>query len=316
MPYRTTFKTLGSMPVRKSRSRRKGIQNGVQCHKLRSRPLDPHDTEVELTNHTAFSLREVIRRPAELKRLVTHRAEQCFNLTSTICCILCLTPYLKDNNGRFGVTKSWRRAIHVVIMSLLCITCIHKLAVTMILFVMQHDTTTVMVLSYGSFHLQFTTMCYALGFILMPSLSCVSLNNWNFMNSEVALRLGEIPRSPWSSLSASLQVVFITVGLAVAFLIFPLLSFIFPTIPVFAFQSLKVSGLFEFPDDWLFNTAMQAICYMIDCSVYGSSVSLMGFSSQFVVTEIANLRTLFSDLRLSSVLFYVNPESPLKPIDH
>ena len=86
-------------------------------------------------------------------------------------------------------------------------------------------------------------------------------------------------------------------GLDQVLLAFPLFSFFFPTMPIFALQSLKMSGLFELPDNWLFNTAIRAICYLVDFSIYGASISLMEFSSQFIVTEIANLKTLFSDLR-------------------
>ena len=181
------FKTLDRLPVRKSKSRRKGIEKGVQRHKVRSQPLVQRDQD-EHTEPTDLSLREVIRRPAELKHLATRRAEQYFNLTSSICCILCVTPYLKDDDGRFREATTLRRVIHAVIMSLLCITCIYKLVVTMMLFVMKNDTTTLIVLSYLGFHLQFTAMCSGLGLILMPSLSCELLNSWNLMASEVAWR--------------------------------------------------------------------------------------------------------------------------------
>ena len=286
------------MPARKSKGYQKGIQNRVQRHKLRSRPPVPHEAEDEPTKHTALSLCKFIRSPAELKRLATLRAEQYFNLTSSISCILCFTPYLKDGNGRFRIATSWRRIIHVVIMFLLGITCVHKLVMTMMLFVMQNESTTVMVLSYVGFHLQFTAMCEGLGFIFMSYLSCESLTSWNLMNLEVASRLGQIPRSPWSSLSASLQVLSISIGLGVPLFVFPLFSFIFPTMPIFAFQSLKISGLFEVPDDWIFNVAIRAVCYLVDFSIYGASISLMEFVTQFIVTEIANLKTLLSDLRL------------------
>ena len=86
-------------------------------------------------------------------------------------------------------------------------------------------------------------------------------------------------------------------GLDQVLLAFPLFSFFFPTMPIFALQSLKMSGLFEFPDDWLFKTVMQSVCYLVDFSIYGASISLMGFGSQFVMTEIANLKTLMIDLR-------------------
>lgn len=164
------------------------------------------------------------------------------------------------------------------------------------LFVWQSDTTIVTILSYVGFHWQLVTMSSAIGFIFMPSLSCESLNNWNLLISEVASRLGQTRRSPWCSLSASLQVLFVSQGVVAALAGFPLFGFIYPTMPIFLFGSLNASGLIDLPDYWILNTAIRVICYLVDVSIYGAVMLLMGFATQFIVTEISNLKTLFNDL--------------------
>ena len=140
-------------------------------------------------------------------------------------------------------------------------------------------------------------MYSGIGFMLMPSLSCESLNNWGLMLLEVASRLGQVPRSAWSSTSTSLQVLSMSEGVLVAFVGFPLFSFIFPNMPIFLFQSLKATGLVNIPEDWAFSAAVGVICYLIDVSIYGSVTLVMAFSYTFSVTEIGNLKSLFNDLR-------------------
>ena len=130
------------MPVKKSKGRQKGILNGVQRHKLRSRPLVPYEFKDELSGKPALRFRKAIRKPAGLKRIATQWAERCFSLTSNICCTLCFTPFVKDARGNFAVASPWRRTINAVIMTLLCVTCVHKLVVTLMLFVNQDNTTT------------------------------------------------------------------------------------------------------------------------------------------------------------------------------
>ena len=284
------------MPVKKSRGRQRGIPRGVLRHKLRSRPSSSHGPEG--TCRTASSL--YAANSDELKHVATQWAERCFNSTYHLCRILCLTPFVRnDDIRRFSVAAFWKRSAHVLALVFLFVTCLHKLIMTIVYFVGQYDTAAVAVISYTGFHMQMTAVCAGIGFIFMPNLSCELLNGWDVMLSEVASRLGRPARSPWSSFSSSCQVLSTTAGAVVAAFGFPLQGFVFPTAPVFVFGWLMPLELIEFPagDGWVFVLGLRTVCFLADVSIYGASLALMSFSMVFMLSQVGVLKVLVNELR-------------------
>ena len=122
------------MPVRKSRGRLRGIQRGVQRHKLRSQPLTEEDSEQTPAGSVGLSFSVEALEPRNLRALARHWAQLSFNTSSNICCTFCLSPLVKDGNGLFHVAPFWRRVIHSSVMVLLYVTCVHKLVATALAF--------------------------------------------------------------------------------------------------------------------------------------------------------------------------------------
>ena len=228
------------MRVRKSKGRRRGPQHGVQRNKILRRPLMREDWDDANDNNTAglgLSMTRLLQ-SKELRRLASQWAQKCFDVTSSLCCTLCLAPLVKAGLGGFRAASFWPRVIHYVIMALLVVTCVHKLGMTVMAFTLIPFETMNAVLSYAGFHLQMTAMSVGMGFVLMPSLSCESLSSWIPTILQIVTRLGVAYRTPWTCASCSFQVLAVAATTAIAIAVFPSLSFIFPTAPIFVFPSL------------------------------------------------------------------------------
>ena len=131
--------------------------------------------------------------------------------------------------------------------------------------------------TYAGIQMQVTAMSTGIGVVCLPCLSCELLNSWNPMLSEVAARLGQPQRSPWTYLSCSIQVLFVFAGVAVGTVAFPVFSFVFTDAPVFLFGSLKAAGLVCLDGDQLTEILIQIGCYLFDVTIYAACLSSLGF---------------------------------------
>ena len=281
------------MPVRKSKGRRRGIRRGVQRNKLRS----PHLTEEGLEGTDAVRLPMMDSKSHVVRAFASKWAEKVFSRTSSLCCNLCLVPFVKGHNGCFELAPLWRRIIHYGIVALLLLTCVHKFVMTILAFTVLPVGTVASTLSYTGFQLQITAMGMGSGFIFFPSLSCELLNSWNHVLSEVASRLGQSPRTPWTYFSSGFQVLIAVVGCIVAAITMPCLSVLFPTTPIFLFPSLKIAGLIDLTDDYFSTIVMRIICSPFDFGVYALAITLMCFGCTFIVSEVGLLKAVVNGLR-------------------
>ena len=292
------------MPVRKSRGRRRGIQHGVQRHKLRSQPLNSEDSEDTPTMPVSFSFSTAVLHPRNLRALARYWAQISFNTTSSFCCTFCLAPFTRDGTtGRFEVASFWRRVIHFIITVLLYVTCAHKLVMTVLGLTVMPVGTIASAISYAGFQLQVTAMSTGMGFLFLPSLSCELLNCWNPILSEAAARLGQPLRSPWIYLSCSIQILFVFVGVAISTLVFPAFSLVFIDTPIFLFTSLKTTGLISPEGHWFSNVLMQTGCYLFDVAIYAACLSSLGFAVQYIVSEVGFLKVFVNELRYALAKF-------------
>ena len=269
-----------------------GTQHGVQRNKIRSRPLTQEDWEDTGPNGPVVPNLSIAGRS-----LAGQWAQKCFQWTSDLCCTLCLAPFMKADHGIFRIASFRSRVIHSVLITLLTLTCLHKLVVTIMAFTILPIGTTASVLSYTGFHLQMTAMALGMGLVFGPFLSCELLNSWVPTISQVTTRLRVTYRSPWTYASSSLQVLAIAAASAVAIAIFPALSFMFPTTPIFLLPSLKAAGLVCSTDDWIRELAVQLGCYIFDVGIYAASLTLMCFAAEFIVSEVGFLKLLVDLLR-------------------
>ena len=287
------------MPVRKSNGRRRGIQNGVQRHKLRSQPLNEEDWEGTDANPTSEgqSRTGTLRSKNNVWILASHWAEKCFTVTSDLGCALCLVPLVKGDEGCFRVASLWRRCINAMTMTLLAVTCTHKLVATIMAFTIMPVGTIARVLSYAGFLLQMTTMSVGMSLVFMPYLSCELLNGWSPTISQAASRLGLAYRSPWTYPSCSIQVLSTAAASVICVFVFPLLSIVFPTAPIFLFPSLKASGMVSTREDWLAELALQFGCCIFDVCNYGACLILTCFGSSVIFSEIGFQKAFIDLLR-------------------
>ena len=287
------------MPVRKSKGRRRGIQNGVQRHKLRSQPLAEDDwVEIE-ANPTSSNLYTVglLKSKNNVWAVASHWAQKCFTVASSLGCTLCLVPLVKGDDGRFRVASLWRRSINGMIMALLAVTCGHKLVATILAFTTMPVGTIAKVLSYAGFHLQMTTMSVGMSLVFMPCLSCELLNGWSPTISQAASRLGLPYRSPWTYASCSIQILSTTAASVICVSVFPLLSLVFRNAPIFLLPSLKASGLVCVRDDWVTELALQFGCCLFDVCIYAACLTLTCFGSSVIFSEIGFQKALVDLLR-------------------
>ena len=284
------------MPVRKSKGRRRGIPNGVQRHKLQSQALTVQRWDANATDPSLSTVGQ-LKSTNGVVALGSRWAQKGFNMTSSLCCGLCLVPFMKSDDGRFRVASLWRRSINAMIMALLFVTCVHKLFATILVFTIMPVGTIAAVLSYAGFHLQMTTMCAGIGFLFLPSLSCQVLNSWSPTILQAASRLRLAYKSPWSYASSSIQVLSTMAAGGVCVSVFPLLSFIFPNVPIFLFPSLKASCLVNVRDAWLTELAVKLGCWVFDVGIYAACLALVCFTNQFIVSEIGFQKALIDLLR-------------------
>ena len=288
------------MPVRKSQGLRRGIPNGVQRSKIRSQPLIyiEEDWRDEHANSAGLSQSKARVASKILRALASQWAQTCcFDVTSSLCCTLCIVPFIKHDYGQFQVAPVWRRSINAMIMAVLFVTCMHKLVAATIAFTIKPIGIIASVLSYAGFHLQMTTMSVGTGLVFMPYLSCELLNSWSPTISQSASRLSLAYRSPRTYVSSSLQVLSTCTGSGVAITVFPALSFVFPTAPIFLYPLLKDFGVRCGRDDWLTELAVQLSCYVCDVSIYAACLLLMCFTNQLIVSEIGFQKVLLDFLR-------------------
>ena len=192
----------------------------------------------------------------------------------------------------------WRRVLHYIILILLVLTCVHKLLMVILAFTIIPVGTEVAVLSYAGFTIQITAMSTGLGFVFFPRLSCELLNCWDHILSETASRLGQSTRTPWTYASSSFQVLFVGAGLLMAVVVMSASSLLFPTIPTSLFTSLRIAGLIDLPDDNSVATiTARIICFLFDISIYMLVLPMLGFSIQYIVSEIGVLKVVINSLR-------------------
>src|SRR4051794_29629366 len=99
------------MPIRRSKGRQRGIERGVQRHKIRGERSQP-------AHNNAAS--------AGIEHLIRHWAESCCRTTTSLSQNLCIVPLVTGPDGRVSVAPLWRRGIHVTITLALGLSTVHK----------------------------------------------------------------------------------------------------------------------------------------------------------------------------------------------
>ena len=277
------------MPVRKSKGRRRGIQNGVQRHKLRSKQLPEEELEDSIC---------LLNRARKYLNVVLFQlGPKSFQLASSMCCKFCLTPLIIDEDGRFRVAPFPRRFLNSILLACLGITCLHKMLATIMSFTVLDVGAVSAFLCYTGFQMQFTAMCTGVGLVCLPFLSCQVLNSWNPVLLEVSDRLSQPFRSPWNNPSCCLEALLIAMGAALATFALPAFSFVFHDAPIFILPSLTLGGIYRTGDDCITELLVQLGCYIFDVIICAAVLILMVFSVQLFVLQVGCLKAFVNSLR-------------------
>ena len=233
-------------------------------------------------------------------------AEKAFTGIVKICSKLCLVPIVQDCNGRYETAPFWHQIISYTVLTLLMLNCIHKFVMTILAIMGVIPVGTIVaVASYIGFQVQMTGVCAGFGFVILPSITCEVINSWNPTISQVASRLGghssSEPLTPWNYLSCSLQVLASSSGLILLFLLMSAFTLLFPTLPITLFNSLKTGGLIQDADDahgyHLGILLIHIICSLIDMGIYAIIIVTMGFSMQFIMSQMGFYNVFVNSLR-------------------
>ena len=154
--------------VKKSRTPHRGIQPGIQRHKILSRPL----------NQTSiFGIAEQLISSQSLQRFYTF-SENCFYFYADCSCSLCLVPLsVSTVKGRLEPASTKERILHYFMLTLLTVSMLHKLGVSVYMVMFEPmDATTFM--SVATFLACFVSLTASASSIFRSDVAIDLLAGW------------------------------------------------------------------------------------------------------------------------------------------
>ena len=201
------------MPKR-SNGKRKGIQWGVQKHKIKSKAIETAVDGEEDVGNLPFENRQLLGIPYER---IFKIAEKFYGFLFRMCGKVFLVPFRQDEDGRYVPTDLKARLLHYVVLSIGFASMFHKVvACSKLVFAGQLDMRTFICLSV--LLVDFVSWCVSLATIMRSEDMMDVLNGWVHVLDCIRAKTGR-QLSPFCDLSTSLKVIagtLVTQGIALA----------------------------------------------------------------------------------------------------
>ena len=277
--------------MRRSRGSRRGLQRGVQRHKIARRCTEESFDEGEEAARNSKTL-YIWRK--ELDKTLDKWRGRCAEAFLFLCYKLCLVALTVSSNGRIRPAALWTRIIQILIHTLVGCSVVYKILVS------SNQVGTVG-LDFVTFLCitvtlpQVVGICVGSNAIFRPRLTMGVINSSVDMRSYLAeLRAG---RPPPTSSATSIQVIMTAVGVTFAIFGLALFSLYFTSAPIFTIDMLQTAGVISIQDSSLPEWLLRILFLPAELFQYGVPLSCYTYSAHIVMQELGLMDVYIKELR-------------------
>ena len=216
--------------VKKSRSKKRGIRQGVQRHKIG--PAKDTGRSSHLIDSEGM-----------IGRLVFNGGKKYYNALTNLCTLLCFIPLQINGDGKkFELAARWRRMLHILFIVFYISCMVHRFGVTIYLMTQEGELNLTTFLCGTSFLTVFLPVCLASGSSWTTLEMQGLLNSWD----SVLKSLGEVTGEHIEILSNAqlcLEIIAMTWAAQIAGINAAGFSIVFEDLPVSVLPTFKRLGM-------------------------------------------------------------------------
>ena len=271
--------------VKKSRTRYRGIQPGVQRHKILSRPVN---------QKSIFDIAEKLLSSENLQRFYTF-SENCFHFYTDCSCSLCLVPLsVSAVKGRLEPASVKKLVLHYFMLTLLTVSMLHKLGVSVYMVMFESmDATTFM--SVATFLACFVSLTASASSIFRSDVTIDLLAGWPQILACYPQKdgtvLGIVSNTKTAIVVSGLAVLGFVIGLGLS-----MISLILPSLPVCFLPLAEHVGLVS-EQSQIPRIVWRFVFWPLEILTYLIPMLLAGFSTMTLMILAMVVRTCTNQLR-------------------
>ena len=230
--------------MKKSRSKKRGIPQGVQRHKIA--PTRINGGSSRLVNSSGM-----------IGRLVFNGGKSCYNTLTKVCALLCLIPLQVNPDGKqFDLAARWRRMLHTLLVLFYVSCMVYRFAVTIYLMT-QEELNIITILCGSTFMVLLVPVCLACGSSWATLEMKGLLNSWESVLRSVEEVTGKQVEIP-SNAQLCLEIIAMIWAGQIAGVNTAVFSIVFQVLPVSVFATFKRLGIIP-------QTLLPPIVWQIGC---------------------------------------------------